>query len=74
MVNGDPSSDADSFRDGTTVQLRFGERDHPTDGTIEFVSPTIDAESGTVRVKIRIDNSRGEYRAGERCRLAIPTP
>lgn len=39
------------------------------EGTVEFVAPVTDAESGTVRVKIRIDNPENRYRAGERCTL-----
>lgn len=41
-------------------------------GTIEFIAPVTDAESGTIRVKVRIDNSKGEYRGGERCTLQLP--
>jgi RND family efflux transporter MFP subunit len=40
-------------------------------GTIELISPVTDAESGTVRVKIRIPNAEGKYRSGERCTLQI---
>ncbi len=39
------------------------------EGTVEFVAPVTDAESGTVRVKIRIDNPENRHRAGERCTL-----
>lgn len=38
-------------------------------GIVEFVAPVTSAESGTVRVKIRIPNPDGRYRAGERCTL-----
>ena len=38
--------------------------------TIEFLSPVIDAASGTVRVKFVIENPEGKYRAGGRCGLA----
>ena len=69
-----PSDAAAACREGSVVPLRFGDRDAPTQGTIEFVSPTIDAESGTVRVKVRIDNATSQFRAGQRCRLEIPTP
>jgi RND family efflux transporter MFP subunit len=69
-----PTADAGRFREGSAVQLQFGDGDDPTEGTVEFVSPTIEAESGTVRVKVRIDNSAGKFRAGQRCHLAIPAP
>lgn len=38
-------------------------------GVIEYISPVTDAQSGTVQMKVRIDNSRGRYRSGERCIL-----
>ena len=38
--------------------------------TIEFLSPVIDAASGTVRVKFLLENPEGKYRAGGRCGLA----
>ena len=41
-------------------------------GTVEFISPVTDAESGTVRVKVRIANHDGRFRSGERCSLEVP--
>lgn len=37
-------------------------------GVVEFVSPRADPQSGTVRVKIRIDNSAGNLPCGVLCR------
>jgi multidrug efflux pump subunit AcrA (membrane-fusion protein) len=42
------------------------------EGTIEFISPVTDAESGTVRVKVRMDNRSGLFRSGQRCSLQLP--
>ena len=39
---------------------------------IEFISPVADAESGTLLVKLRVDNPKGEYRSGMRCTLELP--
>lgn len=36
-------------------------------GEVEFVSPTTDAESGMVRVRIRLANDAGRLHSGERC-------
>ena len=36
---------------------------------MEFVAPVTEAESGTVRVKVLIDNAKGAYRCGIRCLL-----
>ena len=38
---------------------------------IEFVSPVIDSESGTVQVRTRIANPYGQIRAGQRCSLEV---
>jgi hypothetical protein len=39
---------------------------------VEFISPVIDAESGTIRVKVRVNNSENRVRSGERCTLRLP--
>jgi len=39
------------------------------EGTVEFIAPVIEAESGTVRVKVTIGNPDGKYQSGERCAL-----
>ena len=39
------------------------------DGTVEFVSPTADAQSGTSRVKIQIDNEDLSLASGQACYL-----
>ena len=36
---------------------------------MEFIAPVTEAESGTVRVKVLIDNAHGAYRCGIRCLL-----
>jgi RND family efflux transporter MFP subunit len=41
-------------------------------GTIDFISPVMDAESGTVLVKVRIDNADRSHRSGQRCRIRLP--
>ena len=38
-------------------------------GTVQWKSPLVDAESETVKVIIRIDNSEGRYTSGEHCVL-----
>jgi len=41
-------------------------------GLVEFISPVVDAESGTVRTKILISNASGKLRSGLRCRVRVP--
>ena len=40
-------------------------------GHVELIAPVTDAESGTVRVKLRVDNSVGRIRSGERCQILL---
>ena len=63
---------ADRLKVHSTIKVRFPESKDTVKGTIEFISPVTDFESGTVRVKIRVDNSDGRYRSGERCVIDIP--
>ncbi len=42
------------------------------EGTVEFIAPVINAESGTVRVKVYIENPDGKYQSGVRCVLEFP--
>lgn len=52
------------------VTLRIPELKQDAVGRVEMISPITEAESGTVRVKVLIDNTAGHYRAGLRCVLS----
>ena len=41
-------------------------------GTVDEISPVVDAQSGTIKVKVRIDNPNGLILSGERCSVDIP--
>ena len=56
------------------VNLLVGDDKRKLIGTVDFVSPVISAESGTVRVRVSVPNSSGELRGGERCQLRIDAP
>ncbi len=43
-------------------------------GEIERIAPVTDAESGTVRIKVRLANAEGKYRSGERCTIELKEP
>ena len=43
-------------------------------GTVDYVSPVTDAESSTVRVKIKVPNPDGKFRSGEHCTLKMISP
>jgi len=48
---------------GNPVKIRIG-KDRIVQGKIHEVSPIADNRTGTVRIKVLIDNSKGEYSAG----------
>lgn len=67
-----PAQQAEPLRVGATLPVQVGEAALPVDGIIESVSPVTDAESGTVRVKVGLDNTHSQYRSGQRCTLRLP--
>lgn len=56
-----------NLRQGQQVQLAMGTKKTPVTGTIEFVSPITDADSGTSRVDVLIDNKKQKWRSGSVC-------
>lgn len=52
-----------------TLTLLFPDTAQQSEGKVDFVSPTTDADSGTVRVEVLLDNRTGNYRSGVRVRL-----
>jgi RND family efflux transporter MFP subunit len=71
-----PLDVAQDLRPGQNVELRVGYKNQSCNGIIEFVSPIVDAESSTVRTKIRIPNQDGKIQSGVVCRwdLEFETP
>ncbi len=67
---------ADALSVGAAVKVGISSphaaADHALDGTIETVSPVAHAQSGTVRVKVRLPNPEGRIRSGVKCRLILP--
>lgn len=56
---------------GQEVTVEIGGAREKSKGMVEFVSPVTDAQSNTVRVRIRIDNREGRLHCGDSCWLAI---
>jgi len=56
---------------GQTLKVQFPISKRKIDGQVSFISPVTDAESGMVRVKIRIANPDGKSRSGERCLIVL---
>jgi RND family efflux transporter MFP subunit len=51
--------------------LLLTDLDQPLEGTVEVISPVLDAKSGTVQVTCVIDNRNNQYRSGMRCVLKL---
>lgn len=66
-----PISVAQKIVPGKNVRLTVGIEDYPIQGVIERVAPTADAKSGTVRVKVRIENDNGRVFSGSTCRWEL---
>lgn len=54
----------------TTIRLQ--ETGEEYQGTVEYIAPVIDAESGTVAVKVRLPNADGQLQSGQPCSLILP--
>jgi RND family efflux transporter MFP subunit len=67
-------SHAENIHHGDSARVRFPNFADPVDGVVEEISPVIDAESGTIRVKVRIENPDHIYQSGQRCTLLLPEP
>ncbi len=65
------SSEAEALKREQSVRVSIGSKRSKVQGIVEFISPVTNAESGTVRVKVRLPNSKGEHRSGERCILIL---
>lgn len=59
---------------GQTVEVELPDLGTTVTARVETILPVIDAESGTVRVKLLLDNAEGHIRCGMRCswRLELP--
>jgi RND family efflux transporter MFP subunit len=66
-----PTAVALRLKVNQTVSLSFPNSGQKAKGKIESISPVTEAESDTVRVKVLIDNEKGEYRCGVRCAINL---
>jgi membrane fusion protein, multidrug efflux system len=69
-----PAAEAHRFTVGKKAMIRFSADVEPAEGVVELVSKVTDPESGTVRVKVVINNAQGRYRSGMACFLTITPP
>jgi RND family efflux transporter MFP subunit len=66
------SPQAETLQTDQEVRIYFPASGLETDGFVELVAPVTDAESGTVRIKLRVANPDGRFRSGERCKIQLP--
>lgn len=62
-----PAAAAAPLRAGHQVSLRLPLSNQPAVGKLDFVAPVVDAESGTVRVEVVIENKQGRFTSGLPC-------
>lgn len=65
-----PTGKSYDFKVGKKIKIKFDDGRTAT-GTIHSVGVEIDAESGTLPIKIKIDNREGMFKSGERCQLEL---
>ena len=64
-----PSEEAVQLQIGRPVVVNLRSSSEEIRARLTNISPEIDGESGTVQVRVLIDNREGKYRAGDRCTL-----
>lgn len=66
-----PTAIVSSIRVGDSKAIYFPETDRSAAAIVDFVAPTTDSSSGTVRVELLIENQTDKFRAGVRCQLQL---
>lgn len=67
-----PAKSASPLKAGQNVPVRIDGQKKTADATIELVSPVINAESQTVRIKVQLANPGYRYQSGSKCWLLLP--
>ncbi len=62
------------LKSGDPVNVTLASSQTTARGQVTYMSPVLDAESGTMRIKVRISNGHGRYRAGDKCTLQTGLP
>jgi RND family efflux transporter MFP subunit len=69
-----PAAQAILLHLGDRLPVRLGDSTETAEGIVESVSPLTDAESGTIRIKVRIENPQSRYQSGQRCTMLLRDP
>ena len=66
-----PVEDTAAIKVGSPVRVVLRSTSTTIDAEIGAVAPTIDGESGTVQVRVELDNADRQFLAGDRCTLQL---
>ena len=64
-----PVEDMKYIETGNLVSVFLTSSTSVVEGKIASIAPDIDGESGTIKVKVLLDNREGKLRSGDRCRM-----
>ncbi|MCC9603141.1 efflux RND transporter periplasmic adaptor subunit [Stieleria sp. JC731] len=64
-----PVEEIDLVNVNDIVSVHLMSASESINGTVESIAPDIDGESGTIEVRVLLDNSSGKFRAGDRCQM-----
>ncbi len=67
-----PANEIEQFSLRQQVQIRLGTDETAISGIVKSISPVVDAQSGTVELRVEFPNPDGRYRSGSRCALVSP--
>jgi RND family efflux transporter MFP subunit len=66
-----PVTEASTLAADQTARVQIDGSEASVPGTVEFVSPLADVQSGTVRVRVRVSNPGEQIPSGATCRLLL---
>jgi len=64
----------DDLKVGAEIPVEALDRPVAATGTIAFISPVVDAPSGTARIRLTLPNTEGRHRSGVKYRVDLPAP
>jgi RND family efflux transporter MFP subunit len=62
----------DTLSPGQVVKVEALDRPVTGEATVDFISPIIESSSGTVRVRLSLENQKGDHRSGVKYRVLLP--
>lgn len=66
-----PVEEMAGIRRGVAVTVNLMSHEKPVPGKIAMITPEIDGESGTVKVKVILDNAARNLMSGDRCQMKV---